>query len=562
MARLQPATFSNQIGRKRKRSKSVNRDQANAVETNGEADDNVISSTTTTTVPTKVHDGGRKARRVNTHGGRPPLLNRNSSSNSIVTSDVPWPDHFKRLAQTHRALNLVFTFCCTRKHLATTFDNIKTAVESHIKRELRVEDVAQVKALVPRAINFAYVDEAMLQVHVLGTQDGVKNRRADAFQSTEQQQEDTHGRSRELLLFEFIDGDLKRQVQHSKTGEPTKPTRKLREEDLKMPVFSQKQMTTLINKRNTKFTSAVNAFLNQCSEDGVDPVMKIQEGAGTYIPMPTESRPTTPGPPTSTVSNVPSTIPEERKTISKIIDEIKATEWYTGQIVPDGHRVFDPQPPIYGELKFQLSQSLINALYNARNITNFYSHQAEAINNLYEGHHVIVSTSTSSGKSLIYQIPVLHELERDSNTRAMYIFPTKALAQDQRRSLKELLGYMEGLESIIVETFDGDTQMSDRNLIRDEGRIIFTNPDMLHITILPQEEAWRTFLKNLKFVVVDGGFLDSRVETREHTDSDRTSCVQWTLRLACCFYHETIKTDMCGGGKPPCEIHFLFCYCC
>jgi len=85
----------------------------------------------------------------------------------------------------------------------------------------------------------------------------------------------------------------------------------------------------------------------------------------------------------------------------------------------------------------------------------------------------------------------------------MYIFPTKALAQDQRRSLKELLRYMPGLEDLMVETFDGDTAKQDRNLIRDEARIIFTNPDMLHITILPQEESWRSFLQNLKYVVMD-----------------------------------------------------------
>jgi DEAD/DEAH box helicase domain-containing protein len=85
----------------------------------------------------------------------------------------------------------------------------------------------------------------------------------------------------------------------------------------------------------------------------------------------------------------------------------------------------------------------------------------------------------------------------------MYIFPTKALAQDQRRSLKEMMRFMTGLEDTVVETFDGDTPMADRNLIREEGRIIFTNPDILHITILPQEERWRMFLKNLKYVVVD-----------------------------------------------------------
>ncbi|KAI9830676.1 MAG: hypothetical protein M1826_004505 [Phylliscum demangeonii] len=534
MARIPAAAICNKNGsRKRKRTQPIETtdipprpEQAEDAGSGERSNGHDVQSTTpppstaagTSSIPTKTQDGGRKARRrtakattpSGNDNGRPPLLQRNSSTN-LVTTDIPWPEHFTRLAHTHRALNLVFTFCCTRKHLATTFDNIKTAVESHIKRELTVDDVAQIKALVPRAVNFAYVDEAMLQVHVLGHPDGAKNRRAREFEivdAQEQQQPAPGGGvgrcGRELLLFEFIDGDLKRQVPHAKTGEPTNPTRRLRDEDLKMPVYSQKQMTKLINKRNVKFTSAVNAFLNQCATDDVDPVKQIQEAQESFRPAPTtESRATTPGPAAPSRALLPATIPTERKSIAEIIEEIKATEWYTGQIVPDGHRVFEPQAAVYGELKFALSQNLVNALYHTRRIRQFYSHQAEAINNLHDGHHVIVSTSTSSGKSLIYQIPVLHELERDRSTRAIYIFPTKALAQDQRRSLKELLGYMDGLEAIIVDTFDGDTPMADRNLIRDEGRIIFTNPDMLHIAILPQERRWRTFLQNLKYVVVD-----------------------------------------------------------
>ena len=85
----------------------------------------------------------------------------------------------------------------------------------------------------------------------------------------------------------------------------------------------------------------------------------------------------------------------------------------------------------------------------------------------------------------------------------MYIFPTKALAQDQRRSMKDLLQYVDGFQDTLVETFDGDTPMEYRDMIREEARIIFTNPDMLHMTILPRESAWRTYLQNLKFVVVD-----------------------------------------------------------
>ncbi|KAI6897293.1 DEAD/DEAH box helicase [Hortaea werneckii] len=268
-----------------------------------------------------------------------------------------------------------------------------------------------------------------------------------------------------------------------------------------MPVYSQKQMMKLIEKRNTKFTSAVNAWLNECAEQTCDPVARLEEEHKPYIPLPSESRGNTPAPEAS--DSLPKVIPSERKSFPEIIQELKSSEWYTEQIVPDGHRVFDPQEPVYGSLSFPLSQDLVNALYNTRNIESLYSHQTEAINALHDGQNVIVSTSTSSGKSLIYQIPVLHQLESEPQTRAMYIFPTKALAQDQRRSLKDLLSYLPGLEQVMCETFDGDTPMSERNTIRDEARIIFTNPDMLHLTILPQEEAWRSFLQNLRYVVMD-----------------------------------------------------------
>ena len=499
MAKLQAATVSNQPVRKKKRKTPAGISEPESIDT--------LPSTSTSTIPTKTQDGGKRPRRAHkdtTSGNdKPSLLRRDSST--IVETSIPWPDELTKLAQTHRALNLVYTFCCTRKHLATTFETIKTAVEGHIKRELLVTDVARIKALVPRAINFAYVEESSLQVAVLGEDDGIKGGRAKEFRSLELSKEDAsaqyaHDEQKEVLLFEFIDGDLKRQVTNSKTGEPTKPFRKLREEDLKIPVYSQKQMMRLIEKRNTKFMSAINVFLNQCAADDVNPTATLEEKEKEYIPKPSDSRGNSPAP---TSAKPPLRIPTERDTVAKIIADIKAMEWYTGQVVPDGHRVFDPQQPIFGDLKFQLSQNLVNALYNTRGITQLYSHQAEAINNLYGGSNVIVSTSTSSGKSLIYQIPMLHELEQDPNARGMYIFPTKALAQDQRRSMKELLCFMPGLENLVVDTFDGDTPMADRHLIRDEGRIIFTNPDMLHITVLPQEDKWRAFLQNLRLVVVD-----------------------------------------------------------
>lgn len=500
MAKLQAATVSNvPVNRKRKRKHNDELTDSTAVEVGNET----TIATTTTTVPTKTDDGGQKPRRSK-GTKKPPLLKRNSSSLNLVETTITWPDHFTYLAAMHKALNIVYTFCCTRKHFATTWDNIKSTVEGHIKRPLVVEDVAQVKALIPRAVNFLYVDEEQLLTAIRGENEDVSAGNTDAYERVvvEQAERDRRRRleeAQELLLFEFVDGDLKRQVVDPKTGQPTKATQKLRNEELKMPVFSQKSMLKLIEKRNLKFTSAINAYLNQCAADSEDAVAKILKEKDQYIPLPSDDKVKTPAP----ESTIPKVIPKDRKAISDIVKELTEQEWYVGQIVPDGHRVFDPQPPVYGELNFTLSQSLVNALYNVKGISQLYSHQAEAINNLLDGHNVIVSTSTSSGKSLIYQIPMLHQLELDPESRGMYIFPTKALAQDQRRSMKDLLAYLPSLESVMVETFDGDTPMQQRNIIRDEARIIMTNPDMLHITILPQESTWRTFLKNLKYVVVD-----------------------------------------------------------
>ncbi|EGX94678.1 DEAD/DEAH box helicase, putative [Cordyceps militaris CM01] len=424
----------------------------------------------------------------------------------------PWPALFVSLDRTHRALNLVFTFCSTRKHFTTTFAAIRPAVESHIKRKLSIEEVAKIVAVRPEGINFSFVDKSTLELDIK------LERKDDSFKLFGNRKEpqmspdasvggwtgvEALGASaaddHEVLFFEFIDGDLKRQVPDKKTGEPTNPQRRLRDEKLQMPVFGQGQMTKLIERRNQRFTSAVNAFLKKCVDDKLDPCMALEGLAESYVPKPSEQDEDS----DIAVSTIPATIPKDRKPIPEIVKEIRDSAWYTGQIVPDGHRVFDSQEPVHGDLAFLLSQNLVNAIYNAKGIASFYAHQAEALNALHEGKNVVVATSTSSGKSLIYQLPVLYALEQDFESRAMYIFPTKALAQDQRRSLKDMMAYMPGLEGTVVETFDGDTPFTARNAIREQARIIFTNPDMLHVTILPQEEKWRSFLKNLQYVVVD-----------------------------------------------------------
>ncbi|KAK2741528.1 hypothetical protein FQN55_008282 [Onygenales sp. PD_40] len=472
-----------------------------------------LETTATTTLPTKAHDGpsagtsqsktGKRQRSTTPSSRSPsttPSARGKKSRPTTPTPTIPWPEPFKLLAKTHRALSLVYTFCSARKHFATTFDNIKAAVEAQTGgRQLSVEDVARVKALIPGAVRLEIVDKGVVDIMGVREAGSGGGKMWDDWEAEGMGQgdsvpgdNDANDPENEVLLFEFVDGELK------KESTQTASRRKSKEADLRPPTYSHKQMLALIEKRNKKFADAVDAFLVKCQEEDVDPVEKLEAAKDIYLPASSRSGHNTPA-----AARLPAQIPKERESISEIIASIREMEWYTGQIVPDGHRVFDAQQAVYGDLKFALSQSLVNALYNTRGITQFYSHQADAINNLHDGHNVIVSTSTSSGKSLIYQVPMLHELEKDPHSRGMYIFPTKALAQDQRRSMKDLLGYIEGLEHVLVETFDGDTPMADRNAIRDEARIIFTNPDMLHITILPHESSWRTFLKNLKFVVVD-----------------------------------------------------------
>ncbi|KAI0175804.1 P-loop containing nucleoside triphosphate hydrolase protein [Hypoxylon sp. FL1284] len=499
MSSLKAATVSNKVIR-RKRKRQNGEDSAG-----GDPSEEI---------PGEVVEATQAAK-----SGKPTGTQCRKRGHAEIECQVEWPQLFKDLDKTHKALNLVFTFCSTRKHLATTFDTIRSAVESNTKRELKVEDVAAIAALRPEGINFAYVDEVMLQTDIKGAERDTTFKSGRSRDITVQgpapdasvggftgldelgtRHPDLLPSGKEVLYFEFVDEDLKRQVQHKKTGEPTNPNRRLRDEDLKMPVYSQKQLTTLIEKRNLKFTNAVISFLNRCAENKIDPELVLLQEAEAYIPVPSEpeARGSKAEP-----STIPESIPKERKSIPEIVQELKDSPWYTGQIVPDGHRVFDAQGAEFGELDFLLSQDMVNALYNAKGITQFYAHQAEAINNLQSGRHVVVSTSTSSGKSLIYQLPVLHALEQDRNARAIYMFPTKALAQDQKKSLKDMLAYFTRLQDVLVETFDGDTPMYDRNQIRDEARIIFTNPDMLHLTILPQEDRWRSFLKHLRYVVVD-----------------------------------------------------------
>jgi len=141
----------------------------------------------------------------------------------------------------------------------------------------------------------------------------------------------------------------------------------------------------------------------------------------------------------------------------------------------------------------------------ARGITRLYTHQAEAVGHVLAGRHVVSVTPTASGKTLCYNAPVLDAILKDSSSRALYLFPTKALAQDQLAELHALSEQVtDGADlDIGVFTYDGDTPQDARRAIRGRAHVVLTNPDMLHSGILPHHPRWAKLFENLRFVVID-----------------------------------------------------------
>jgi DEAD/DEAH box helicase domain-containing protein len=136
-----------------------------------------------------------------------------------------------------------------------------------------------------------------------------------------------------------------------------------------------------------------------------------------------------------------------------------------------------------------------------RGVSQLYTHQADAVGRAISGQDVVVVTPTASGKSLCYNLPVLHALGRGG--AALYLFPTKALGQDQRASLDALLADTPGLEGVRARVYDGDTPKDERRAIRDDPRLVVSTPDMLHGAILPHHAAWRRLFTRLEVVVLD-----------------------------------------------------------
>jgi len=210
------------------------------------------------------------------------------------------------------------------------------------------------------------------------------------------------------------------------------------------------------------------------------------------------------------------------------LDTLRRDRSYAGQLVHV--QTLRAREARYGRLHARLSAP-VEAALGATGSDRLYVHQAEAINLALDGEHVVVATSTASGKTLAFNIPVLEALARDPLARALYIYPTKALAQDQLGKWRALVKAAGGeIVNPLAATYDGDTPQGARARLRKQARVLLTNPDMLHAGILPNHPLWAEFFRHLRYVVID------EAHTYRGVFGSQVACVLRRLRRVCAIY--------------------------
>ncbi|KAH7889934.1 DEAD H helicase [Phlebopus sp. FC_14] len=405
--------------------------------------------------------------------------------------EVIWPEYFHDVRVFYnQALNTVLAFISSRKHLATTFPVVRSSVEGLLKRPLDMAKVAELKALIPDLIKFAYIPCNELRIQPSQTQHGRKSPDFSLSSQARSSQLPGMDEDEHVLVLEFAENSKgKKDRQGVGLSLP--------------PAMSPNQTKKLIEHRDERLKCAVDELICATPPDD-DPVELLQAAARDHMPVnPKVAQGVSPSQvgdhKATDVMVIPS--PDERPPVDEVIRDIEGQEWYKHQI--KDRRTFEPRVPKEGKrfLDKPLSESLQQALRDSRKINSLYTHQATAINAISQKKHVIVSTSTASGKSIIYQVPLLRLLKEDPNATAVFVYPTKALAQDQRTALEELLWSCPELRHVKIANYDGDTPQERRAEIRENATVIFTNFDMIHASILPHEEVWRP--RNLKLFAVD-----------------------------------------------------------
>ncbi|PSL41942.1 DEAD/DEAH box helicase domain-containing protein [Planomicrobium soli] len=187
-----------------------------------------------------------------------------------------------------------------------------------------------------------------------------------------------------------------------------------------------------------------------------------------------------------------------RKNLPQLMEEWKTEPNMMERIVH--WHTMEEKPARYAEFPPEMHASLKEALHK-KGIDKLYTHQREAFDLAVSGTSFTAVTPTASGKSYCYHLPVLHKILNDPGARALYLFPTKALAQDQKSDLHDLIEKTE--QAILSYTYDGDTSPAIRTKVRKAGQIVMTNPDMLHSAILPHHTKWVSLFENLHYIVID-----------------------------------------------------------
>jgi DEAD/DEAH box helicase domain-containing protein len=183
--------------------------------------------------------------------------------------------------------------------------------------------------------------------------------------------------------------------------------------------------------------------------------------------------------------------------LRELLDEL-LTSLETGPLIT-AVRHFDAKAPVFAPFPSSLDPRIVESL-KTRGVQQLYSHQAQAFETVAKGENVVVVTPTASGKTLCYNLPVLQALVQQPESRVLYMFPTKALAQDQ---LAELGLLAKTLPDMRMFTYDGDTPQDARRVVRARANLVLTNPDMLHSGILPHHTKWVNLFQNLRYVVID-----------------------------------------------------------
>lgn len=232
------------------------------------------------------------------------------------------------------------------------------------------------------------------------------------------------------------------------------------------------------------------------------------------------------------------------------LNDLRRGRDYAGQLVHV--QTVPARPSRYGSLKVRLSPA-VSAALRAAGAERLYTHQTAAINAALDGQNVVIATSTASGKTLCFNTPVLEALARDPLARALYLYPTKALAQDQLGKWQALVaGAGRGIINPEAATYDGDTLQSSRSRIRRHVRVLLTNPDMLHAGILPNHRLWAEFFRHLRYVVID------EAHTYRGVFGSQVACVLRRLRRVCEMYQgPACPGEARGDGRQAAGVVFI-----